>query len=169
MKEIQENQFSKDIIELLSLLYKYEVQYLIVGGQAAIFYGHARLTGDIDIFFNQTENNVARLNECLKDFWNGNIPGSINVSDLMEKNVIIQFGVVPNRVDLISSLLAINFEEAWNRREIVKVKRIKGYFYTYYISLEFLIRNKEKLSREKDIEDLKFLKKMKKKKVRSEK
>ena len=52
-KHIDATNFSHDIVEFLQYLYKYQVDYLVVGGVAVIFYGHARLTGDIDIFYKE--------------------------------------------------------------------------------------------------------------------
>jgi len=49
--------FSEDISEFIYLLYKYKVKYVIVGGEAVIYYGHARLTGDIDFFYESTREN----------------------------------------------------------------------------------------------------------------
>ena len=59
--------FSKDIVEFLFLLNKYKVDYLIVGGEAVIYYGHARLTGDIDIFYGRGKENCNRLFQSLKE------------------------------------------------------------------------------------------------------
>ena len=53
--------FSKDIVDFLFLLSKYKVKYVIVGGEAVIYYGHARLTGDIDIFYGLSKGNVEKL------------------------------------------------------------------------------------------------------------
>lgn len=89
MKKINSNLFSPDIREFLSLLYKYNVEYLIIGGQAVIFYGHIRLTGDVDIFYNQDESNAKRLYKALNEFWDNNIPGIRNFNELMEDNLIL--------------------------------------------------------------------------------
>lgn len=113
MKELKKDNFSTDVLELLTLLYKHKVEYLIVGGQAVIFYGHVRLTGDIDIFYNQTRKNAKNLYNVLREFWKNDIPGIESESELMENNIIFQFGVIPNRVDLISTIEAVNFDEAW--------------------------------------------------------
>ena len=61
--------FSKDIVDFLFLLSKYKVKYVIVGGEAVIYYGHARLTGDIDIFYGLSKGNVEKLFQMLNDFW----------------------------------------------------------------------------------------------------
>jgi len=58
--------FSPDILEFLRLLSIHKVRYLIVGGEAVIYYGHARLTGDIDIFYDRTKENTKALFEDLK-------------------------------------------------------------------------------------------------------
>ncbi len=121
MKEIRKTNYSDDALELMTLLYKHQVEYLIVGGQAVIYYGHVRLTGDIDLFYNQTEKNVEKICYALLEFWNNDIPGIQNKKDLMEKNVIFQFGIIPNRIDLISKIEVVNFADAWQKREIVKI------------------------------------------------
>ncbi len=92
--------FSEDIIEFLYLLFKYEVNYLIVGGEAVIYYGHARLTGDIDIFYKRDNKNILKLFNALNEFWNNDIPGLNHQKELMQEGVIFQFGVPPNRIDL---------------------------------------------------------------------
>jgi len=159
MKEIRKTNYSDDALELMTLLYKHQVEYLIVGGQAVIYYGHVRLTGDIDLFYNQTEKNVEKFYNVLLEFWNNDIPGIQNKKDLMEKNVIFQFGVIPNRIDLISKIEAVNFTDAWQKREIVKINTGKEIIKVYFIDVENLVKNKEALNREKDKEDIKFLKK----------
>jgi predicted nucleotidyltransferase len=63
--------FSKDVLGLLSILYQRAVRYMIVGGEAVIHYGYARLTGDIDLFFDSSSENAERLFEALKEFWEG--------------------------------------------------------------------------------------------------
>jgi len=161
MKEIRKDNYSPDVLELLALFYKNKVEYLIVGGQAVIYYGHVRLTGDIDFLYNQTEKNVDKLYIALLEFWNNDIPGLHDKNELMEKNVIFQFGVVPNRIDLISKIEAVNFREAWQKREIVKINTGKEIIEVYFIDAENLIKNKETLKREKDIDDLKYLKQIK--------
>jgi len=159
MKEIRKTNYSDDALELMTLLYKHQVEYLIVGGQAVIYYGHVRLTGDIDLFYNQTEKNVEKFYNVLLEFWNNDIPGIQNKKDLMEKNVIFQFGVIPNRIDLISKIEAVNFTDAWQKREIIKINTGKEIIKVYFIDVENLVKNKEALNREKDKEDIKFLKK----------
>ncbi|MBC8382382.1 MAG: hypothetical protein H8E22_00910 [Candidatus Cloacimonetes bacterium] len=162
MKEIRKTNYSDDALELMTFLYKNQVEYLIVGGQAVIYYGHVRLTGDIDLFYNQTEKNVGKLYNALLKFWNNDIPGIQNKKNLMEKNVIFQFGVIPNRIDLISKIEAVNFADAWQKREIVTINTGKEIVEVCFIDIENLIKNKEALNRGRDKEDIKFLKRKEK-------
>jgi len=160
-RQLKASHFSRDTLEFFELLYKYEVEYVIVGGQAVIYYGHVRLTGDLDIFYNRDKKNIQKLYQVLQDFWFGKIPGINAPDDLDREGIIVQFGVPPNRIDLINIIEAVPYADANKSKQIVEIrigsKRIK----IYYINLDLLIRNKEALSRPKDLEDLKFLKAIK--------
>jgi len=155
--------FTKDVLEFLYLLDKHNVNYLIVGGEAVILYGFSRLTGDIDIFYERTKENVDKLYKVLLDFWNNDIPGIKSNKDLLKKRVIFQFGVPPNRIDLINSIDGVSFSKAWKNRFIYSIPYKKRKINIYYIGLNDLIRNKKASNRYKDKEDLKFLIKVKEK------
>jgi hypothetical protein len=156
-KRIAAAHFSADTAELLMLLSRYGVKYLIVGGEAVIYYGHARLTGDIDIYYERSKKNSERLFHALKDFWSGDIPGVQKLDELLEKGAIFQFGRPPNRIDLINEIDNVSFEKAWEDRETVEMEYQNLNIPIYYIGLKQLISNKESVKRPKDLEDLKFL------------
>ncbi|MBN1271475.1 MAG: nucleotidyltransferase [Candidatus Aminicenantes bacterium] len=149
--------FSPDIQEFIRLLAIHNVKYLIVGGEAVIYYGYARLTGDIDFFYERTQKNTKALFTALKDFWNGDIPDLENYQELMNKGAIIQFGRPPNRVDLINDISGISFEQAWPNRKIEEIEIGSKKHSVYYIGLKDLIKNKQNAKRYKDLEDLKYL------------
>lgn len=149
--------FSEDIQEFLRLLAKYEVKYVIVGGEAVIYYGYARLTGDVDFFYENSKQNVVDLFKVLKEFWKGDIPGINKVEELLEAEIIIQFGTPPNRIDLLSKIDAVTFQEAWLNRTTVHLELEGEKVPVYFIGLDELIVNKEALKRYKDLEDLKYL------------
>jgi hypothetical protein len=67
--------FSADILEFIKLLHIHKVRYVVVGGEAVIYYGHARLTGDIDFFYESGRENATALFQALLVFWGGEIPG----------------------------------------------------------------------------------------------
>lgn len=152
--------FSSDIVEFLFLLNKYKVKYLIVGGEAVIYYGHARLTGDIDIFYSRGKENCLNLFKALNEFWDADIPGVGNKEELQKKGAIFQFGLPPNRIDLINEIEKVQFEEAYENRIEDKIKHKRISFSIFYIGLNDLIKNKRAVNRSKDKEDLKFLKQL---------
>lgn len=156
--------FSNDVTEFLFLLSKHEVRYLIVGGEAVIYYGYARLTGDIDLFYERTLENTTNLFAALKEFWKGEIPGIERQSELRRNGLIVQFGVPPNRIDIINVIEAIKFEKAWEWKKIETSSYRKKSFPIFYIGLDDLIRNKKAVGRNKDKDDLSFLQQARKRK-----
>jgi hypothetical protein len=157
-KLIEAGHFSADTVEFIRLLQKHGVRYVIVGGEAVIFYGHARFTGDVDFFYSCDPENAVRLFGALKEFWNGDIPGIRHESELSQPGYVIQFGRPPNRIDLLSSADGLTFEEAWETR-INAVIEGPDALQTALLSIEKLIQNKRASARPKDLDDLEFLEK----------
>jgi hypothetical protein len=155
--------FSSDIQDFLFVLSKYQVRYVIVGGEAVIYHGHVRLTGDVDIFFESNPDNVKRVFSALNEFWESDIPGLDNMDELLETGVILQFGVPPNRIDLINRVDNVSFDDAWKGKVSEKMTVKDQAVPVYYLGLEQLINNKEALKRPKDLEDLKYLRNAKEK------
>lgn len=153
-------QFSKDVQDFLFLLYTHKVKYLIVGGEAVIYYGHARLTGDIDIFYDISKKNIDRLFKMLGAFWSGNIPNIKDKNELTAPGLIVQFGVPPNRIDLINTISGVTFQKAWRNKETTLTQIHHQPIQIYYIGLKELIQNKESVGRYKDLDDLRFLHKI---------
>ncbi len=146
-----------DTFELFYLLQKHEVRYLIVGGLAVIYHGYTRNTNDADIFFNRTSENGGRLYNCLQEFWEGSIPGIETKEDLLEEDVIFQFGREPNRIDLMNKIPGIKFKEAWPKRE-TQTLETEPPVELNIISRDELIRSKEAADRPIDEADLQYLK-----------
>ncbi|MDP3980956.1 MAG: hypothetical protein Q8Q33_06075 [Chlamydiota bacterium] len=151
--------FSADVREFLGLLHKNNVDYMIVGGEAVIYYGYARLTGDIDFFYNRENENALKLFSALDEFWDKNIPGIKNYLELLENGLILQFGRPPHRIDIINCIDGVSFEEAKSSKLTVLMKIKEDHTPIYYIGLNELIKNKEASARPKDIDDLAYLRK----------
>lgn len=149
--------FSRDITEFLRILARYRVRYLIVGGEAVIFYGHPRLTGDIDLFFDRRPQNAKLLFNALQEFWNNLIPGIKDEKELRAKSTIAQFGIPPNRIDLVNDIEGVRFEAAWSRKVVRTIPLGGKKVPIMYIGLEDLIRNKRAVNRNRDKDDLRFL------------
>jgi predicted nucleotidyltransferase len=149
--------FSDDVQEFLKLLALHKVKYLIVGGEAVIYHGYARLTGDVDFFFEPSKQNARKLYDALREFWTGAIPGIRTFEELMEIGLILQFGVPPNRIDLINQISGVTFRETWENRIRTSIEIAGEEVPIYLIGLEDLIKNKKAIGRPKDMQDLNYL------------
>jgi len=135
----------------------------MIGGRAVIYHGYPRLTGDFDIYYEISRENVHKLYLALNEFWANNIPGIENENDLMQKGTFFQFGVPPNRIDLINEIEGIEFQKGWNNKVDSTISYRGKEFLIHYIGLDELIENKKAVGRHKDLEDLKFLNRVRKK------
>ena len=149
--------FSSDILAFLRLLAQHRVRYLIVGGEAVIYHGYPRLTGDIDFFYENSAANTHRLFDALFEFWEGNIPGIASSNELREAGIIIQFGRPPHRIDLMNKIDGVSFARAWPSRIRVRLKTHRGAVPAFYIDRPLLLKNKRAAARAKDRDDVRFL------------
>ena len=154
---IAADHFSPDIQEFLRLLHQHEVHYVITGGEAVIYHGHARLTGDVDFFYDQGEENARKLYDALNEFWDGDIPDVETSSELTQPGLILQFGRPPNRIDLINQIDGVGFGEAWDTRITVTLAGETGDVPVYYLALAALTANKKAAGRPKDLQDIEYL------------
>lgn len=142
-----------DIIELFNIN---EVEYLLVGAYAMTIFGYARSTYDIDLWISKSDKNIEKTVQSLSEF---GVPFEIDPSDLKTPYSIIQIGVVPNRIDILTDIDGVLFDEAWKVREVKKI----GDLDVCVVSLNTLIKNKEASSRNKDKIDAIELKALKEK------
>jgi len=145
----------KDFEDFIKLLNKFEVKYLIVGAYALALYAEPRNTGDIDIFIERSKENAEKIFSVLTEFGFSSL--DIEVEDFMKKNFVIQLGVQPVRIDIITNISGVNFNEAFKFREVKQFGRTTANF----ISKKFLIKNKKASARKKDLADLELLLKKK--------
>ncbi len=154
---IAASHFSPDTQDFIRLLHQHEVRYLMVGGEAVIYYGYARLTGDVDFFYDDNLSNTQRLFEALLDFWGGDIPGVTHADELRHPNLVLQFGRPPNRIDLLNRISGVAFAPAWDARRTLSIELETEAVPLYCIALEHLIANKQASGRPKDLDDLNYL------------
>ncbi len=140
-----------DFKDLLALFNAREVDYLIVGAYALAFHGVPRYTGDMDILVKPDASNAKRTWAALKDFGFGSV--GLKPEDFESPDKVIQLGVPPVRVDLLTSITGISWEEAFSGR----VKGKYGEVPVNYIGREQFILNKRELGRKKDLADLEAL------------
>ncbi len=145
---------SDDLKKFIELLNSAKVEYLIVGAWSVAFHARPRYTGDLDIFLDATPDNAARVLKTLDKFGFGNI--GLKVSNLTELDQIVQLGVAPNRVDLLTSISGVTFSAAWNDRKTGQLDGIE----TTFISREHLIQNKLAVGRSQDMTDIELLRRI---------
>jgi len=144
---------SKDLREFVGLLNANKVEYLIVGAFAVAYYGVPRYTADLDLLLRPSPDNAERMLQVLSQFGFGNL--GITSKDFEESDRVIQLGVSPNRIDLLTSISGVSFEDAWSTREVGDLDGISVPF----IGRAALIRNKEHTGRARDLGDIYELRK----------
>jgi predicted nucleotidyltransferase len=142
----------KDLRAFVESLNAANAKYVIVGGYAVAFYGHPRFTGDIDFFVESTPENADRIVRAIDLF--GFTSLGLTRDDFVNPDIVVQIGFPPNRVDLITGIEAVSFEEAWSSRQSVQLDGLPVAF----ISKELLIRNKTAAGRQQDRGDISRLK-----------
>jgi predicted nucleotidyltransferase len=141
---------NRDFKEFVELLNARRVEYLLVGGYALAAHGHPRYTGDIDFWVRPTEDNLARLLDALNDFGFGSL--GLGVSDF-GGDTVVQLGQPPRRIDLLTAIDGVTFDECFARRERVEF----GGVGLNIIGLEDFKANKRASGRHKDLADLEAL------------
>ncbi len=142
---------NKDYKEMLQILLEENVKFIIVGAYALAVYGYPRATGDIDIWIEAEKDNSKKIINSLIKF--GAPLENITEKDFQQEDVIFQIGVAPRRIDIITSIDGVEFDEAYKDKIIIEINGLK----IPILSFEKLIKNKESTGREKDKLDAKML------------
>jgi hypothetical protein len=139
---------NRDFVEMLSALCAAGVEFLVVGAHALAAYGRPRATGDLDIWLRPTSENARRVLTALKAF--GAPLFDLTLEDLEKPENVFQIGVVPCRIDLLTSITGIDFDVAWaNRTEL----RIEG-LVVPCLGRADLLANKRAVGRPRDLADV---------------
>lgn len=141
----------KDLREFIELLNVLNVRFMIVGAFAVAYHGYFRYTSDIDLFIDRSPENAKRIWQAVEQFGFGDL--NLTVEDFSEEDQVIQLGVSPNRIDVMTFLSGVDFDEAWASRERGELDGLNVPF----ISKEMLKRNKEACGRLQDLADLEYL------------
>ena len=145
---------SRDYEEFIDALNDHGVRYLIVGAHAVALHARPRATKDLDILIDPTEANAAALLAAVRSFFGGADLG-YTVEDILEPRWILQLGVAPVRIDLISQIPGISsFKAAWSERVDARFGSAQAHF----IGLDHLILAKQASGRKQDAADLVVLK-----------
>jgi len=141
----------EDLREFIELLNALEARYLVVGAYAVAYHGYPRYTRDLDLFVEPSVENAKRLMAVVEEF--GFAELGFLLSDFTQPDQVIQLGVEPNRIDILTFRSGVSFDEAWATRVPGEIDGLP----TPFISKEMLKRNKAASGRLQDLADLEYL------------
>ncbi|MBM3812736.1 MAG: hypothetical protein FJW20_14000 [Acidimicrobiia bacterium] len=134
--------------EFLELLNSQKVDYLIVGAHARGLHGIPRYTKDLDLFVRSTPENSRKLETVLQTFGFGS--AGVSADDFLSPGAVIQLGFEPYRIDLLTSLSGLDFDDAWSDRVLGEMDGVPVAF----LSVRAFRKNKLATGRPKDMADL---------------
>lgn len=142
---------NKNFTDMLSAFGEAGVEYLLVGAYAMAAHGCPRATGDIDFWVRPSEANAKRVWAALEIF--GAPLSKVSVSDFRTPDVVYQMGVPPQRIDILTSISGVDFDEAWSERLTVRIDDLS----IDVIGIHELYANKLASGRAKDQIDAELL------------
>lgn len=144
-------ELNRDFSEFIACFEAHEVRYLIVGGYAVAAHGHPRYTKDLDVWVRVDAENARRIVEALGDFGFGDL--GLAADDFLEDEVVVQLGREPQRIDLLTFVSGVEFDEAFENRMLAEF----GEMQVPVIGRAELRRNKIATGRLRDLADLEDL------------
>ena len=146
---------NEDFSDLVDLFLSHDVRFLVVGGIALAAHGLPRATGDLDIWIEPGPANALRVYAALSEFGAPLADLGIDVDDFATPGVTAQFGLPPRRIDVLTAIDGVDFGAAWERRfETTLFGRIVP-----FLSLADMLLNKERAARDKDLGDIRTIRK----------
>jgi hypothetical protein len=139
-----------DFRDILRLLADGRVDFLVVGAYALALHGAPRASGDIDVFVRATPENAGRLYDALLLFGAPVAAQGVVAADFERPDTVYQIGLPPRRIDVLTSISGLSFDEAWATHETATLEGRA----IPYIGREALIRNKQASGRPKDLADV---------------
>jgi hypothetical protein len=147
---------SPDFKDLLSAFNAHRVEYLVVGAHALAVHGYVRATGDLDVWVRPEPANAGRVIEALQSF--GAALHDLTEADLTRAGTVFQIGVAPIRIDVLTSIDGVEFEDAWSARLTARFAEQA----VPVLSARHLIANKRTVGRPQDLADVDWLEKNRK-------
>ena len=142
---------NSDYRDILLILSEKKVKFLLVGAYAMAAHGYPRSTMDIDLWVMPDPENAILILQALEDF--GAPIGDLSAKDLQKEDLIFQIGIAPRRIDILTSIDGLKFNEAFAHSEIINIEGIS----IHVLSISDLIINKRATGRTKDLADAEAL------------
>jgi predicted nucleotidyltransferase len=150
--------FQEDFRDFLKALNDQQVKYILVGGMAVILYGHARVTGDMDIWVERTEENYKKLEKTFRQFGMPVFDMTLDKFLDVKENDVFSFGRNPVGIDIMTAVKGLDFDETYSLSEIFDDEGLP----IRIIHINQLIEAKKASGRLKDLDDIKQLQRKKK-------
>ena len=141
----------QDFLDLLRAFVDRDVRFLIVGAYALGVHGRPRATGDLDVWVDPTPENAVNIMHALKQF--GAPLGQVTLDDFSRPGIVFQMGLPPVRLDLLTALSGLTFDEAWPTRTTASF----GPLTVDVIGRDAFIKNKRATGRARDLGDIEAL------------
>jgi hypothetical protein len=144
---------NEDFTDFLAALIAAGARFLVVGAHAMAVHGVPRATGDLDVWIEATPRNASRVWAALEDFGAPLQAIDISVDDLLQPDRVVQIGLPPRRIDLLTEISGVEFDDAWTARS----EQALGSLQIPFLGRADLVRNKRAAGRRKDLADLERL------------
>lgn len=138
-----------DFLDLLEALARAQVEFLVVGAHALAAHGIPRATGDLDVWVRPTPENAARVVTALEAFGAPLHAHGVGANDFERPGTVYQMGLPPRRIDVLTQISGVAFDEAWPGRKTVLISGNEIGF----LGREAMLRNKRAAGRPKDLLD----------------
>lgn len=146
-------EINDDFIDMLRACTNAGVEFVVVGAHALAVHGIPRATGDIDLLVRPSSNNAARVITALQDFGAPLDAHNITATDFQTPGTVYQIGLPPRRIDLLTEISGVTFDEAWTSRVLTQIAGVE----VSVLGREALIANKLAAGRDKDLLDAHML------------
>ena len=144
---------NQDFLDVLGALVDFGADFVIVGAHALAVHGIPRATGDIDIFVRPSMANARRVIAALRDFGAPVEAHGVSETDFATRGYVYQIGLPPRRIDVLTEVSGLTFDEVWQTKVQIQVGEIEVFF----IGRDAMIKNKRASGRTKDFADVEAL------------
>lgn len=150
----RDTMLNENFRDMLLALNDSGAEFLLVGAYALAAHGCPRATGDIDFWVRADAENARRVYAALNAF--GAPMYQVTIEDFATPGIVFQIGVAPQRIDILTTISGVQFEDAWKNRLTVEIEGIS----VTVLGLQDLLLNKQSTGREKDAADIPLIKRL---------
>ena len=139
---------SNDLREFIELLNSLKVEFVIVGAHALAWHGLPRYTKDVDFLINTSPENAQTMANLIDAFGFGST--GLGADDFQITDQVIQLGMEPNRIDILTGISGVPWEEAWASKVSAELDGLP----VWYLGKDAYIKNKLASGRPQDFADV---------------